>query len=467
MATRKQKKIQLTIKMDDSSSYLPEWGIRQALREIIQNAKDSEVEFNAPMTLEWYVGSTGRETLRITNEGCSISKDALLFGHTTKYGRAELIGKFGEGLKLALAVFAREGLNVRVFTSNDEEGIGEIWVPEIELSETFKAKVLAITIKEAQYRKRVRVEIEGLERNLWDQYSKDYLFLPGTDRGKIIQVPSGEILLDPLYGGKIYVKGIFVEAKQTMWGYNFYNAELDRDRKMVDSWSYESNRAKIINEAINLDKIDVAEILGMMEVGSEDMRGYYFYDYIDTNSSEKLKNKFLLKHGNNSFPVANDGQAMQLAHLDPEAKAVVVPDSLIKILNKAFGSFEDRKKHLENEIVKVYDIRELNDKEIKSLAWSVGAVNLALNVLGIDKMSLAGITVCDFRSSNLQGQFHSENNQISIMKKALSDRNLTLEILVHEVAHRFGKDAEHSHVNAIEKIWATLIGELTKHVEVA
>lgn len=466
MAGRKQRKIQLTIKMDDSSSYLPEWGIRQALREIIQNAKDSEVEFNAPMTLEWYVGSTGRETLRITNEGCSLSKDALLFGHTTKYGRSELIGKFGEGLKLALAVFAREGLNVRVFTSNDEEGIGEIWVPEIERSETFNAKVLAITIKEAQYRKRVRVEIEGLDRNLWDQYSKDYLFLPGTNKGKGIQVPSGEILLDSMYSGKIYVKGIFVESRNTMWGYNFYNASLDRDRKMVDYWSYETNRSKIINEAINLERVDVYEVLGMMEASAEDVKGYYFHDFIDVNSADKLKNQFILKHGNNSFPVANDGQAIQLAHLDPEAKAIVVPDSLGKILNKAFGSFEDKKNCLENEIIKTYDISGLDKKEIKSLAWSVGAINLALNVLGIDKMSLAGITVCDFRSPSLQGQFNSKNNQINIMKKALSDRNLTLEILVHEVAHRFGKDAEHSHVSAIEKIWSTIMGELTKHVEV-
>lgn len=466
MAGRKQRKIQLTIKMDDSSSYLPEWGVRQGLREIIQNAKDAETELNAPMTVEWYVGSTGRETLRVTNENCSLSKDALLFGHTTKYGRSELIGKFGEGLKLALAVFARENMNVRVFTCNDDDRTGEIWVPEIEKSEVFNANVLAVAIKEAQYRRRVRIEIEGLPKEDWELYSKDYLFLRSTDKGKFIQVPSGEILLDSSFAGKIYVKGIFVESRGTNWGYNFYNAELDRDRKMVDYWSYDSTRAKIINEAINQNKLNISEVLGMMEANCPDVQGYYFHEQLNDNSCEQLMEQFLILHGKNAIPVSNDGEAIQLSHLDPDARAVVVPETLGKVLKNKFGTFDDRKKNLENEVLKVYDIKQLDKVEILSLTWAVGAVNLALNKIGIDKMSLAGITVCDFRSDNLQGQFLPKNNQINLSKKILINRNLTLEVLVHEVAHRCGKDAEHSHVSAIENLWSTIVAELTKNVGV-
>ena len=450
------KKIQLSIKVDDSSSYLPDWGVVQAIREVVQNAKDAESEFNAPMKIEWYKGSTGRETLRITNEGCVIGKETLLFGHTTKLGNKSLIGKFGEGLKLALLVFAREKMNVRIFSGD------EIWVPIIEKSEVFGANVLSVDIRPATYKNMVRVEIEGISKEDWDNYSKDYLFICKPKEEDIISVSSGSILKGDLYAGRIFVKGIFVERRDTLFGYNFNNAELDRDRKMVNYYSYEHNKSLLFDEALKLNKIEPDIVFGLLEIDSEDTRGYYFHTTLQDVSLDKIAASFIKKYGKKAVVVSNNSEAIEIGHLDPEAKPIVVPDTLSKLLSKKLGNFEGTKTFLMNQTKNIYDQESLDKDEILSLGWGVGSINMILSKLNFEQISLGSVTVCDFKNVNLLGQFCQQNGQIKLSRSVLKDRNLTLEVLIHEVAHSFGGDAEKSHVSKIEKFWSVLVGDLTK-----
>src|ERR1700691_2357824 len=94
-------KIELTIKAD----YLPGWGTFEGIRELIQNAKDAETEFSAPMT----VRVRNPDVLVIENEGCTMPYEALLLGHTSKIGHAEMIGHYGEGMKIGILSLLRAG----------------------------------------------------------------------------------------------------------------------------------------------------------------------------------------------------------------------------------------------------------------------------------------------------------------------------------------------------------------------
>lgn len=460
--SRKARKIQLSIKADSSNSYLPDWTEREGIREIIQNARDAELELNAPMVIEWYQGTTGRETLRITNEGCNIPRESLLFGHTSKLGKSELIGRFGEGLKLGILALVRAGLKVRLFTGNDEDKTGEIWIPEIEKSETFNADVLTINIKDAVYRKRVRIEIEGISRNDWEtQYKYDYLFLPGVNKGKVIKTASGEILLEPVYQNKIYVKGIFVQRRTNNYGYNFFKAELDRDRKMVDWYSYETNKALVIKEAVESGQLKPETFLDMLETTANDVSGYSFPESFDTKAAKIVADEFKKKHGESAIPFQSSAEIAQYSHLDPAAKPIIVSQNLGKILSKVYGTFDELKKKVETEVVKTHDIDSLEIVERKNLMWGVAMTNIALN----DKINIGTVTVCDYRNPTLLGQFLSSNGQIRIAKKILQDRNETLATIVHEIAHKNGLDGEVSHIAAIENIWSKIVGALTKDVE--
>jgi len=70
------------------------------------------------VVVDWRQG-----VLRIENEGAHLSREALLFGTTSKMGRADLIGKFGEGLKLGVLALVRAGRPVTIRSGS------EVWNP--------------------------------------------------------------------------------------------------------------------------------------------------------------------------------------------------------------------------------------------------------------------------------------------------------------------------------------------------
>jgi hypothetical protein len=156
-------KIELTIKTD----YLPGWGIWQGLRELVQNARDAELELGAPMTVGWH-----NDALRIENDGATLPHEALLLGHTTKVGREELIGRFGEGLKLGILALVRAGMPVKIRSGS------EVWVPTIQRSEKFNADVLVFDIQGGRKpENRVRVEVQGVSKEAWEGAKWKFRFL--------------------------------------------------------------------------------------------------------------------------------------------------------------------------------------------------------------------------------------------------------------------------------------------------
>ena len=71
-----------------SIDYVQHWGMAEAIREIIQNALDSESPF--AYTLE-------DNTLTISSSHARLEPTSLLLGSTTKADNKEAIGSFGEG----------------------------------------------------------------------------------------------------------------------------------------------------------------------------------------------------------------------------------------------------------------------------------------------------------------------------------------------------------------------------------
>jgi hypothetical protein len=68
------------------------------------------------------------------------------------------------------------------------------------------------------------------------------------------------------------------------------------------------------------------------------------------------------------------------------------------------------------------------------------------------------VDVADFRDEAIRGM-HKDGREL-LAKKILADRNLTLRVLVHEVAHRNGGDGEKGHVSNIERIWSGIVAGL-------
>ena len=112
-----------------SKDYVRHWGMNEGIREIIQNALDSESPF------EWEFKD---ETLLIKSRHANLKPSTLLLGVTSKEGNKDAIGSFGEGYKIAMLVLIRCGYNVHIYN-------GEVvWTPEFRLNKKFNAETLHI-----------------------------------------------------------------------------------------------------------------------------------------------------------------------------------------------------------------------------------------------------------------------------------------------------------------------------------
>jgi len=223
-------RIELTIKSD----YLENWSIRDGLRELLQNAVDAAVDTGEAPILSY---NPRRCEGRITSPGAVLTRDALLLGQTTKRGREDQIGQFGEGLKLGVLALLHHEKGIRFLTPT------EAWVPAIEESKQFPGqRVLTIRTTPRTLAKAASIEhlnseqttvtVSGLSRHEWNAAVGLFRGL-GPD-AEHIHTTSGSILLDPSQRGRLYVKGVLIETDQSLhYGYDLRVAEVDRDRKMV------------------------------------------------------------------------------------------------------------------------------------------------------------------------------------------------------------------------------------------
>jgi hypothetical protein len=440
-------KIELTIK----TTYLPNWGAWEGIRELVQNGRDAEVEFNAPLSVSHLNG-----TLRIENEGSKLDREALLLGHTSKSDRADLIGKFGEGLKLGILALVRAGRAVKIRSG------AEVWIPTIARSERFDADVLVFDIQGGREDKnRVRIEIGGVTESEWSELKGRFLFLNRKRKATVVNTYAGDLLLDEADRGKIFVKGIFVQNYPKLeYGYNFANVDVDRDRKMVHGYDIEYAAKSIWREAVNSRPDLFDSFYEMVQNGAEDVRGVdsYSVSSINADVAERAYERFVKAFGEDAVPVANLAESADIEHLGK--RGVIVKPQLAALLQKTVGSIETVKAQLANEAVKTYGWTDLNETEQKNLAqaWEL------LSAAGVEHHPSA-VEVVDFRSPSLHGQHVPNENApatILVARKAVGDADLLLEVLVHEVSHDHGADGDKGHVAAIERNWSKIVSFLRK-----
>lgn len=439
-------KIQLTIK----TSYLPTWGAYEGVRELIQNAKDAETEHSAPMKIDWY-----NDTLRIENDGTTLPLKALLLGHTTKVGNSDMIGKFGEGLKLGVLALVRAGHELKIRNGS------EVWVPSIERDERFDDDVLTFKIEGGrEFKNRVRIEIGGITKEAWAKMKDHFLFLSPPKKEEQVVTHSGTLLLGERFKGRIYVKGIFVQTTpDTAFGYDLREVELDRDRKMVESWNLKYHTRKAFLTAMNQKEDLFAKFTDMLEVPTletESLDAYAASYDIPREVAAKVADDFHSKHGADAVPVASLADSKDVEHLGK--KGVVVSKPLGAVLARTLGDTLTVKEGLKKEVTKTYGWGELSPLEQSVLTGAIEMVN------EVEHLDLTDIDVVDFRSDSLNGQFKEDGARVLLAKKILTDADETLRVLVHEIAHRAGGDGTKTHVQRMETIWVGVVRNLRVHL---
>ena len=168
-----------------SPNYVSNWGIKEAIREILQNAIDSD-NCGHPKQILY---SADGAVLTIINKGARLPLSSLVLGCSSKDDIDGMIGKFGEGYKLALVVLLRKGLKVDILNGEEE------WIPSFKLSDNFGTQVLNIEVNQLPENAKcddVVFAISGIEEDL---YKELQLLFPciNDDYGDIVESDNGTI----------------------------------------------------------------------------------------------------------------------------------------------------------------------------------------------------------------------------------------------------------------------------------
>lgn len=437
-------KIELTIK----TSYLPTWGAREGIRELLQNGRDAEAD-GAELEVDYKAAT---RTLRICNRGAVLPHEALLLGHTTKVGRDDQAGQFGEGLKLGILALVRAGHPVKIRSGS------EVWIPTIQRSERFHADVLVFDVQGGRAdEQRVRVEIGGISPEVWDEAKEDFLFL----RGRKLQAAKtrrGSLLLAEQDRGRVFVKGIFVERDDELsYGYDLADVRVDRDRRVLDRWDRDQAIHTIWTEALSLRPDLASTFVKLLDEGAQDVQGVRDWNVTSLPEAavEAVVETFQARHGEGAVPVETLGDSRDIEHLG--RKGVVVSKQLATVLGTKLGSLATVKEGLRKEVTSRVGWGELTAEEQDSIVDA--AELIARAVPGFD---LDCAEIVEFRSPSLLGQFVPATGHVLVARRVLTDRDETLATLVHEVAHKVSAngDGEKGHVQAIEEVWMKIVASL-------
>lgn len=436
-------KVEITMTAD----YIESWGLWEGIRELMQNARDGEIEENAPMSAG--VTPSG-DKLQIENKGVTLSRDALLIGHTTKRSSTSALGQFGEGLKLGTLALCRLGYSVTIYNG------GEIWTAGIEQSEKFGREVLVFHIKKsrsANPKQALTVSVAGVTQELWDSLRDRFLFL--QEPNDMITVPSGKLILDPQYRGRIYVKGIYVADERVNYGYDLPSAAIDRDRQMVKSFDLQWEAARIWEQAMTHEKGRQQELsekaFEMLEQSAYDM-GLFANRAMSANDEvlENLHQVWKEKYGKKSYPVSSMSESRELSYLN--AEGVVCSNALRETIQKRTGRVDEIKKELNHVNKRFISWQDLHDDEKLNLGEIVHMVGEV-----IPEVTLDAINVVEFPDNpDTMGYFDQEAMQVVMARPVLADLANALHTLAHEVPHIAGKDGEAQHTAMVGDLLAKI-----------
>lgn len=228
---------------------LEAWNKSDGIRELISNALDEqaltetdEVEIFEDEEGLWHVRDYGRG-LRYQHFTQGEDEEKLANPDT-------VIGKFGVGLKDALAVLYRHGVEVTIHSPHNSFTVEEAPKAEFEDVETLHAVVRPA---ERQDMEGTDVELDGVSEG--DVVEAKENFLEFSDEVLIEETAFGEVYENAGEEANIYVTGLRVATEpEFMFSYNITNTTkrirdaLNRERSNVGRSAYTPRVKKILQE---------------------------------------------------------------------------------------------------------------------------------------------------------------------------------------------------------------------------
>jgi hypothetical protein len=452
------------IALSVSSDYLPNWGVYEGLRELVQNFIDSQDDCGVKGEIR-YEGGSARGRVFLRNPGAKIlNREALLFGVTSKAERSDQRGQFGEGMKVGTLALVRAERQVTIRTQT------ETWSASLSPASDFGGrKVLTFdTRKRPTESDSVEVEIGPVEREEWDRIRASFIFMQ-EEEGAVSSAKgyAGALLFDDKHLGTVFAKGILVTKMEGMrYGYDLSDLAINRDRSMVDEWDVRYHAVRVLSEQYDKGIVSLSDISDLFHNNAWEARNGGTWTYVSVTVDLLID---LIKRKAEVSPFR---KGIILTYQDKEAvlaesygyAPVRVPRNLWDAISSyAIGDHATyvafRKKHgvktyaemvdeMKEAIESEHDYADLTDAERGNLDWSIGL----LARVGAD-VALK-LEVVTFHRNDLMGLYRA--GKIFIARSVLADRHETLGTLIHEYSHGWGPDGSIQHSSKIEQTWVSV-----------
>jgi hypothetical protein len=421
-----------------TSNYVAEWKLAHAVREIIANAIDSETEHGANFSVKY---DADKSQLTVRNENIKINPKSLYFGESSKRG-VHYIGQYGEGLKLAMLVFARDGIDVTIKNGD------ETWKPLIE-KDNLGVETLCINItKTKRTTNNFEVIIHGINKEFWEMIQSWFLRL--SPPNSVHKTSAGELIDDSRFIGKIYVRGVYVTTRNKYtFGYNFFNVDTGRDRRIPSNYDINLAISKMWNEIAKRE--DSKLIARMYKSFEQEAAEQEVFAYIAPESLiDAMLSQFRKEYGENAVPVVGTAEGSSLEHLG--YTPVPLAPKLVNLLRYRLPTPEQISKEYSEKIETRFPLYALTENERSNLFAALDLIRPYV------KDAINRVAIVRFASEKVEGLHNG--NQISIARSTLSNFGKLVTLLVHEFAHDFGEDGTVSHIAAIHKINEAVINSL-------
>lgn len=414
-----------------SPNYVKNWDTVKAIRELIQNYLDSKSEFGCKGYICYKRGMAV-----IKDFGPGLEPRHLALGISEK--SQDAIGKYGEGLKLALLVMAREFRKIEVWSK------GMIIRPSIEYSSDYQTEVMVLNIEpmepcHAKTHQGTTIKFLCSEQELEEAKSYFECFL--SERKGFKWIEKGRISLP---GGYIYVNGARVgKISDSLFSYHLYEKEIgedigNRDREVIDQEKVEARVRRILAETSSLKVMkEIMKALLDGEVSWEVEIGLPSW-MVSKKNLKLWKRVFHEVVGKDavlsSYKIDDNVQANYLGY-----KVVDIPNSWYGLLNSAGIrtvaeiATEDRRRP-----GKRIAIKDLTDGERNNLKIAKRLVEKYYMPVGevIIMEDLTGM-VNAARGSKINGAYESRTDKIYLRREILSNLDQTLHTLLHEEVHKY------------------------------
>lgn len=246
---------------------LENWEVRHGIREVIANALDEQILTGTAQVLiekrdgAWFVRDGGR---------------GIRYTHLTQNENQEkldsplVIGRFGIGLKDALATFERHGVNARIRSrfgtisthKSAKHGFGDILTLHAIIEDPLDPAFVG-----------TEFELQGVEDR--EMEAAKALFLKFSDEELLATTRFGQIISRSSGPGAIYINGVKVaEEANFLFSYNItllsaaIKKAINRERSHVGRTAYSDSVKKILLASTNGDVArKLAEDISRFQLG--------------------------------------------------------------------------------------------------------------------------------------------------------------------------------------------------------